>query len=391
MYVDRWGETDAGRQRPDNQDTIYFAQAGKQGITQAQIDAHGVLLAVADGVGGELGGHEASQTIIRHFVAAYYTAPTVDPANNLRQAIQQADRLARQEVTQREAATTLVTAVVWQNQLFVANIGDSRAYWIRGQQIHQLTEDHVQDGKLARYLVSYPNVQADIVQLPDLAVGDRVLLCSDGLYDPVPEASAIRALAVQGGAKSATKRLVKTANRYGGPDNVSVVMAHVAKRPPVVMWQIGLIVALLLLVVILVGLIANTFLPGSGNSDTPLPLPTTAVPAILNMETPTLAVAPIPSVAAEVTELPSGQPTSTLQPTRTPTETPSHTPTSTHTSTPPPTSTPTATIAVTVTETAVSPTTPPQSTATPIPQATDTPILVSPSPEPTTPTPTPDI
>jgi PPM family protein phosphatase len=393
LYVDRWGETDAGRQRPDNQDTIYFAQAGKQGITQAQIDAHGVLLAVADGVGGELGGQEASQTIIRHFVAAYYNAPTVDPVNNLRQAIQQADRLARQEVTQREAATTLVAVVIWQNRLFVANIGDSRAYWIRGQQIHQLTEDHVQDGKLARYLVSYPNVQADMVQLPDLAVGDRVLLCSDGLYDPVPEAQAIRALAARGGAKGAAKRLVKTANRYGGPDNVSVVMAHIAKRPPVVMWEIGLIVALLLLIVILVGLITNTFLPGSGNSNTPSLLPTTAVPAVLDIETPTLTVTPILTMATETTEVLPGQPTSTLQPTRTPTATPSDTPTPTHTSTPLPTFAPlpTSTLTVVATETAVPPTTPPQSTATPVPQATNTPIPVSPSPEPATFTPEPEI
>jgi hypothetical protein len=166
------------------------------------------------------------------------------------------------------------------------------------------------------------------------------------------------------------------------------VMAHIAKRPPVVMWEIGLIVALLLLIVILVGLITNTFLPGSDNSDTLSPLPTTAVPAVLNIKTPTLAVTPIPSVAAEVTELPSGQPTSTLQPTRTPTTTPSHTPTSTHTSTPSPTFTPTATVAVT--ETAVPPTTPPQPTSTPVPESTNTPILVSPTPEPTTPVPTPD-
>ncbi len=387
MYVDCWGETDAGRQRPDNQDTIYFAQAGKQGITKTQIDTHGVLLAVADGVGGELGGHEASQTIIRHLVAAYYNAPTVDPVNNLRQAIQHADRLARQEVTQREAATTLVAAVIWQNRLFVANIGDSRAYWIRGQQIHQLTEDHVQDGKLARYLVSYPNVQADMVQLPDLAAGDRILLCSDGLYDPVPEAQAIRALAARGGAKGAAKRLVKTANRYGGPDNVSVVMAHVAKRPPVVMWEIGLIIVLLLLVVILVGLIGNTFLPGSGNSDTPLLLPTTVVPAVLDIKTPILTVTPILTMATETTEVSPGQPTSTLQPTRTPTATPSGTPTPTHTSTP----LPTFTLTVVATETAVPPTMPPQSTAPPVPQATNTPIPVSPSPDPATSTPEPEI
>lgn len=341
MYVDRWGQTDPGKQRLDNQDSIYFAQAGKQGTTQAQINAHGVLLAVADGVGGGPGGQEASQAIIRHLVAAYYNTPKVDPVSNLRQAIQLADRLARQEATYREAATTLVAAIIWRNQLVVANIGDSRAYWIRGEQIHQLTEDHVQDGKLARYLVSYPNVQPDLAQLPDLEPGDRILLCSDGLYDPVPEADQIRALAARGGAKQAAKRLVKTANQYGGPDNVSVVMARLTKQPPMAVWQIGVIAGLILLLFVVGGIFVSIM------RAEPIPPSLTETPALATTETPTPDDKMTFTSTTTSTDASLGpQTTVTLYPSPTSTLTPSITPvapTPTNTFTPVPTSMPTLT------------------------------------------------
>ena len=367
MYVDRWGRTDTGKQRLDNQDSIYFAQAGKQDISQAQIDAHGVLLAVADGVGGEFGGYDASQAIVRHLVAAYYNAPMVDPINNLRQAIQEADQLARKEMTYREAATTLVAVIILKNRLFAANIGDSRAYWIRGEQIHQLTEDHTQNGKLARYLVSYPNdVQPDLVQLPDLEVGDRILLCSDGLYDPIPEASEIWALATRGRARQAANRLVKTANRYGGPDNVSVVMARLTEQPPLAGWQIGVIAGLVLLLFILGSMLVSALGSGRNESSIPMFVPTAVILMATPQPTPTLE-----STARTIDETTTATPsdaraTVTLNPSRTPTLTPSHTPI-------PPTPTDTITVMPTNTPT---PTSPPSIVAdTPLPVASPTATL----------------
>jgi PPM family protein phosphatase len=375
LYVDRWGQTNAGKQRPDNQDTIYFAQAGKQEITQAQIDMHGVLLAVADGVGGEYGGHAASEAIVRHLVAAYYNAPTADPIYNLRQAIQQADFLARQEITYREAATTLVAAVIWKDMLYVANIGDSRAYWIRGEQIYQLTEDHVQNGKLARYLVSYPNVQPDIVQLPELAVGDRILLCSDGLYDPIPETSEIRVLATRGGAKRAVSRLVKTANRYGGPDNISVVLARLAERPAAAIWQIGLIAGLLMLLGIIGFSLVTTIWLEPNGVNMPTLMPTAAVPMTTMPPTPIMTATLMQIDEVNTTEMPSNlHPTVTQQPSRTPTLAPSATPIS-----PTPTNTPTATSTNTLTPTSTATT---SATLTPdAPSPTDTPPIQTPAPE----------
>lgn len=399
MHIDRWGITDKGRLRPDNQDSIYFAEADKDGVTQAQIEAHGVLLAVADGVGGEHGGHEASEAIVRHLVRAYYGASRVDPINNLRQAIQQADLLAQREVKYPGAATTLVTAVIWQNRLFIANIGDSRAYWIQGEQIHQLTTDHVQNGKLARYLISYPNVQPDLVELPELLEGDRILLCSDGLYDPIADAAEIRALAAKGSAKQAASRLVNRANQYGGPDNVSVVVAHMGKRPlslPIPLWQIGLI----LLVILLFGGLAGLFVNLRGEGENPVELPTEDVPAVVPaaLGTPTLAATELASTPTTEDNGappggPAGQATSTPLPTRT------ATPTITLTPFPSPTFTPgfVITIPVVTVVTSVGSTTVPNtpastsapSTNTPFPPATPTLVTdTTPTITATVPTPT---
>jgi PPM family protein phosphatase len=368
VYIESWGETDKGKLRSDNQDTIYFARPGELGVTQEQIETHGHLLAVADGVAGDIGGKEASQSVINRLVVAYYGLPLADPGQNLRQAIQIANQQARQDVVYREAATTLVAAVIFGNQLYIANVGDSRLYWLRDDQIRQLTEDHVQDGKLARYLVSLPGAQPDMAWLPELRPGDRVLLCSDGLYDPVSNPDEIRRLAQRGSVKTATRRLIKRANYLGGPDNVSVVMAGLSTRPAGGGWMPQVMAGLSMILVagFIIGSLWMIAADRQGSQ-----IPTLKPTAMVEIETPTTSFAspdisatnaPLnPTVAASAVPGVGGA-TATLQPSRTVTLTPTNTrvpPTHTHTPTP------TNTITLTPTATPSSPPTTPTLTETP--------------------------
>ncbi len=371
MFIHLAGKTDKGMQRLDNQDAIFVAQAGVGGLTQAAIDQHGYLLAVADGVGGDAGGREASQAIITYLAQVYYSSPAPNPLENLRQAITQANQRAAVDVRMKfqDAATTLVTAVILNNQLFVANIGDSRAYLLRGGQLRQLTADHRQDGKLARYLVATSHIQPDFFLPVPLQAGDRVLLCSDGLYEAIVDAGEVARLAGKSGVKTAVNRLVKTANEYGGPDNISVVMAEAAPKRAAALaaWQIGLLSLLGVAALTLLIFLGMQLFGGPGDEDAPTPVvPTLAVTVTL----PAMADTPAPPTpdnnnpadapTAEPTPEPTdttepGQPTSTPAPTRTPSPTYTNTPippppTATNTPAPTPTSTSTSTPETAVTQ-----------------------------------------
>jgi PPM family protein phosphatase len=345
VHIEVWGDTDRG-QRPENQDTIYFARPGKQGVTQEQINQYGYLLAVADGVAGNLGGKEASQAIINHLIAAYYNeAVGTHPGDRLSHAIQLANQQAR-GIVPAESATTLVTAVISNNQLHVANIGDSRLYWLHNNQIQQLTDDHIQQDRLARYLISLPGVRPDRFLLPQLNPGDRILLCSDGLYSSITNPSDIYQLA-QGNVKRAIRNLIREANRLSGHDNISVILASVGEqRSATKDWQTIMIAVLLPILGLLVFGIYLGLSEFSQDRalETPTLMPTAAVPTSPFSLSPSPEIVPI---ATDYENLPTaasdfGRATATLVPTRT--ATPTATLTLTATSTPlPPTLTPTST------------------------------------------------
>lgn len=239
-------QTDMGCRRENNEDALFAS------------DIDGVFV-VADGVGGRAAGEIASAltvetfqqraTELHHAVEAYAAAPGWETRNA---ALELLDCLC-QEASQRvydEAerqgrlgmTTTLVAAVVGGGAVFVAHVGDSRAYLIRDGLIRQLTEDHsmvnemVRSGQMhyeeamksryrsviTRAVGLYPTVQADVMCI-EVLPGDRLVLCSDGLSDPVPE-DVIESIASQDDVATATNQLIFQALENGGPDNVTVVM-----------------------------------------------------------------------------------------------------------------------------------------------------------------------
>jgi protein phosphatase len=139
----------------------------------------------------------------------------------------------------------MTAAVIHGNTLHVANVGDSRTYLMRNGQLTQLTRDHtLTQQKLARGLIrpdqvemdpdrsvltrsmgAGPTVQVDVFPPQQLGSGDAVLLCSDGLTDMVGDQEIARLLD-RHGPKRAVKKLIDTANKNGGFDNISVIVAQ---------------------------------------------------------------------------------------------------------------------------------------------------------------------
>ena len=232
------------------------------------------LIAVADGVGGEAGGDVAS-TVAIEALARSFAAPSFrgSARTTLGDAVRQANaavlEAAKDERFPR-AATTLVAAAIRGREAAVANLGDSRAYLIRGRAIRQLTTDHggEEASSITRFLGDPRGVQPDIF-VETLRPADRLVLCSDGLTRHVtPEEIAVR-MALE--PARAADALVALAKARGGEDNITVIVY--AARPPAVSRALAgtLILALLILVAIAgaMGALLATPVPAPARSASP--------------------------------------------------------------------------------------------------------------------------
>jgi protein phosphatase len=224
--------TDVGRQRRENQDAVLAEE----------LPGGGVLLAVADGVGGSADGGLASRTAMAAFRTAARRAQ--DPEDRLLQGFIRANEAVLELVSGEDRpATTLVAAVAQEGQVWVGNVGDSRAYLADGAGLRQLTEDHsvvaeqVRAGKLTpeealtsplrnvitRAIGTSPSTTPDISGPLTLGARDTLLLSSDGLHGVVSDEDIAEVLNGDHGEETAP-RLVELANKAGGPDNISVVL-----------------------------------------------------------------------------------------------------------------------------------------------------------------------
>ncbi len=236
--------SDQGRRRNQNEDSVAIPPPN---LSVEELSAKGVLCLVADGIGGHKAGKSASELVARRVMEEYYGQPPGDVAGALRRAIRVANtdvfRLA-QEPGYEKMGTTIVAAVLHGQTLTVAHVGDSRAYLLSPEQAQLLTRDHtwvteqIEEGiltqeqadkhaqrhVLTRSLGARPEVLIDVIHT-SLRPGDQVLLCSDGLWETVG-LGEIEAAARGASPQQAATRLVELANEYGGPDNVTVVLAR---------------------------------------------------------------------------------------------------------------------------------------------------------------------
>jgi serine/threonine protein phosphatase PrpC len=237
--------TDRGRRRKRNEDRALAC------VIDGSMSAGPLvcLLAVADGMGGTPGGAQASELAIRTLEAGFHPTIDRDPVTSLRILFQEANAeihaLAGSDPAYEGMGSTLVAALLARNTLWVANVGDSRAYLVRNGAIRQLTEDHSWVGEqvkaghmsraeaaksprrnvITRSLGTEDTVDVDTFGFGDLQPGDVLVLCSDGLHGVVPSAD-IAPVATGFAPQEAADRLVELANQRGGPDNIAVVVAR---------------------------------------------------------------------------------------------------------------------------------------------------------------------
>lgn len=232
--------TDIGKRRSSNQDFVY--------ASEQQVGNLPNLLIVADGMGGHNAGDLASRYTVESMVEYIEKADEKRPIPLLSMAIHYANDLVMEKAgtdrTLQGMGTTVVAATIEDGYLYVANVGDSRLYLI-DQQIEQITRDHslveemIRIGELQRQDArSHPDrnvitraigvnspVKIDFFDMK-LEKGDRILLCSDGLTTMVDDDEILRIVKKCTSPKEAAQRLVTEANKNGGKDNISVVLAE---------------------------------------------------------------------------------------------------------------------------------------------------------------------
>lgn len=253
------GLTDRGCAREHNEDDFYLS------------DGEEALCVVADGMGGHRCGEVASAMAIKTIVEFY--RETMEQPNGegfvenngrkmtldefrLMRAIQQANKavfeVASDNELYRGMGTTIVSGFFTDKGVYLAHIGDSRAYRYREGKLEQQTEDHSLANEYVRMGIlsaddvehfPYKNVITRACGLTDdveveisfreVEEGDLFILCSDGLTDMVNDAELTRIIeSHDGDVEGLTKELVERANENGGADNITVIVAKVIETQP---------------------------------------------------------------------------------------------------------------------------------------------------------------
>lgn len=222
--------------RERNEDYVGFATP--EGL---ELENKGIIAAVADGIGGHRGGREAAECAVRGLLADYFATPdtwsvpraieTVTTALN-RWVIAEASRNA--ELT--GMATTLSALVLRGRRFYTAHIGDSRIYRLQAGRLVCLTIDHIWEhpelkNVLSRAIGLDPRVLMDFAD-GDLAVDDRFLLVSDGVWGILPDALIHEVLLDHPEPQAAAAALTSLALAQGGHDNASAVVLDILALPP---------------------------------------------------------------------------------------------------------------------------------------------------------------
>lgn len=233
-------QTDIGHQRKENQDRVakFTAPDGT------------LLVVVADGIGGSRSGDVAAQITVDHLGRQFQAASPNSSLEAIRWFAREV-QLINDEILQKSTenpkyqgmGTTLVAAIIFDQAMVVANIGDSRGYVLHDNLLTQVTIDHSLVNELVKHgditeeeARNYPQnniitraigVSADArieVNRFDLGAGDQILLCSDGLSKMITREQMMGVLESELSLTEKCSQLIKMANEAGGPDNITVLI-----------------------------------------------------------------------------------------------------------------------------------------------------------------------
>ena len=236
MTLNVYAQTDIGRQRETNEDAV-----------AAKVFEETYLLIVADGMGGHAAGDVASDCATTE-IEAYVSTAITDGRTDYEQILDEAITVANEEINKLAAAdstrsgmgTTVVAALVSNDQATIANVGDSRAYHL-GEDIEQVTVDqslvqelvdqgeitpdeaksHPQRNVISQALGTNETVTPDFYHQ---SVRNALLLCSDGLTEEVDDDVIGEIIADSSDLETTADRLINQANTNGGSDNISVLL-----------------------------------------------------------------------------------------------------------------------------------------------------------------------
>ncbi|ENO77066.1 protein serine/threonine phosphatase [Thauera sp. 27] len=229
------GHASAQGPRPRNEDFVGAATPEGE-----ELEVKGMLLAVADGVGGHAHGREAAEQTVRSLLADYFSTPqTWSVDKSVDTVLGAVNRwLLGQSAKAREyagMATTLTAVVLRGRRYHVAHVGDSRAYRWRAGELLRLTEDHTWahpefDNVLRRAIGLEARLLVDHDD-GELAAGDRFVLATDGVWTTLGDAGIAAVLQAQPDAQRAADALAQGALRRGATDNATALVANVDALP----------------------------------------------------------------------------------------------------------------------------------------------------------------
>lgn len=250
------GLTDPGLVRANNEDAFFIAdpETGQRHISNTKItepvESNRLLMIVSDGMGGYEGGEIASRLAVKTIKSEIpRLSKKLSPQSRLEAAIEEANTLVwakkREDPSRRSMGATITVALIEKNVAYIAEVGDSRAYVVRGNRIKQITTDQtvlqvlIDSGALTPELAEqsyYKNtllqalgaqeyLQIAVTSL-QLNIGDILLLCSDGLHNKLSADEMKAMLKHYRQPGEAVEALIEEAKRRGGEDNITAVVAH---------------------------------------------------------------------------------------------------------------------------------------------------------------------
>ncbi|MBQ3392107.1 MAG: Stp1/IreP family PP2C-type Ser/Thr phosphatase [Lachnospiraceae bacterium] len=239
--------TDTGRRRDLNQDYVYGCDTAAGPLPNLYI--------VADGMGGHQAGDYASRCAVEAVVSFIEESKEENPGRLLEEAFQKANAVVIEAGSAHREyygmGTTMVAAVILGDDVIAANVGDSRLYMFNEREIRQVTRDHslveemVKAGTISRKQArTHPEknvitraigaedqLRVDLFRFP-LRPGEKILMCTDGLTNMLTDEEILQILSGRTDYDEAAQALVESANRAGGKDNITVLIAdpHPAGR-----------------------------------------------------------------------------------------------------------------------------------------------------------------